>query len=198
MKLLNIKFISLWVLALLGAADLHAADEVDNSSSWSGHVSGYVGRKSLDGVDWDHLDYQLSLGIIADFKKDSWPVSIAIDSIASGDVYKIGYLENTSTSWTHYLGVRKVFELENSKFQPYVGSGITFVDTSLEFSNGSDKIKESKTTNGTWLGVGTYYSINKHLVAGFDVRYSDTEAKLFDVNREVGGFNAGFTLGYQW
>ena len=65
------------------------------SNGWTGNVSGYLGHKSVDNDDWPNLDSQVSVGVISDFRKQSWPVSIAVDLIFSADIHESGVIKDT-------------------------------------------------------------------------------------------------------
>ncbi len=177
------------------ADDLQA---VEIETGWTGNVSGYLGHKSVDDDDWPNLDSQTSVGVISDFRKHSWPVSIAADLIFAGEDHKIGANEKTGGTMELHLGARKVFALENSSFSPYVGGGLAIVYATLENENAGVTIDDDDTRLGAWIGAGTYYAVTPSFNLGLDVRYSKAEVTLFDKDREAGGFNVGITAGYHW
>ena len=183
------------------AYDIHAndiiADEA-NADDWTGNVSAYVGHKSVDEDDWPNLDSQRSVGVISDFRKQSWPVSIAADLIFAGDDHRNGGSEDTGGTMEMHLGARKVFSLGDSSFSPYVGGGVAIVFASLEREVAGVTVDDDETALGVWIGAGVYYAITPHFNLGLDVRYSKAEATLFDVDRKAGGLNAGLTIGYHW
>lgn len=168
------------------------------TDGWTGNVSGYVGHKSVDDKDWPNLDSQASVGVISDFGKRSWPVSIAADLLFAGTVHESGVNEDTGGTMEIHLGARKIFTLENSSFRPYLGGGVALVDAMLENENAGVKVDDDDTTVGAWIGAGTYYAITPSFNIGLDVRYSKAEVTLFDKERETGGLHAGITAGYHW
>ena len=168
------------------------------TDGWTGNVSGYVGHKSVDDKDWPNLDSQASVGVISDFGKRSWPVSIAADLLFAGTVHESGVNEDTGGTMEIHLGARKIFTLENSSFRPYVGGGVALIDAILENENAGVKVDDDDTTVGAWIGAGTYYAITPSFNIGLDVRYSKAEVTLFDKERETGGLHAGITAGYHW
>ena len=174
----------------------HADDTQANS--WTGNISAYVGQKSVDDEDWPNLDSQTSVGVISDFRKQSWPVSIAADLIFSADVHESGVEEDTGGTAEAHLGARKIFTLDNSSFRPYVGGGVALVTALLENENAGVTIDEDDRAVGAWVGAGTYYAVTPSFNIGLDVRYSKAEVTLFDKEREAGGLNAGITAGYHW
>lgn len=183
------------------AYDIHAddilADEAQ-ADDWTGNVSAYLGHKSVDDDDWPNLDSQRSVGVISDFRKQSWPVSIAADLIFAGDVHKNGESEDTGGTMEVHLGARKVFSLDNSSFSPYVGGGVAIVTASLEHESAGVTLDDDETSLGVWIGAGAYYAVTPRFNVGLDVRYSKAEVNLFDIDRKAGGVNVGLTLGYHW
>ena len=188
-------------MSVAHAYDIHAndilADEAQ-ADDWTGNVSAYLGHKSVDDDDWPSLDSQRSVGVISDFRKQSWPVSIAADLIFAGDVHKNGEREDTGGTMEMHLGARKVFTLNNSSLSPYVGGGVAIVAASLEREIAGVTVDDDETALGVWIGAGAYYAVTPHFILGLDVRYSKAEATLFDIDRKTGGMNVGLTLGYHW
>ena len=178
-------------------ADDIVADEAQ-ADNWTGNVSAYLGHKSVDDDDWPNLDSQRSAGVISDFRKQSWPVSIAADLIFAGDVHKSDESEDTGGTMEMHLGVRKVFTLDNSSLSPYVGGGVAIVSASLEHESAGVTVDDDETAVGAWIGAGAYYAVTPSFSLGLDVRYSKAEATLFDIDRKVGGLNVGLTVGYHW
>jgi len=168
------------------------------TDGWTGNVSGYLGHKTVDDNDWPNLDSQASVGVISDFGKQSWPVSIAADLLFAGTVHESGVNKDTGGTMEIHLGARKIFTLQNSSFRPYVGGGVALVSAMLENENAGVVVEDDDTATGAWVGVGTYYAVTPSFNIGVDVRYSKAEVTIFDKEREAGGLNAGITAGYHW
>ena len=184
---------------LLTSLSMAHADAATGTNNFSGNISGYLGQKSLDDNDWDNLDRQGSLGMIFDFKKQSWPVSIALDVIISGNEDKDDGIKTEAGSLEAHIGVRKIFEISNSSMQPYIGGGIAIIGTSIRNRSGGSTIsKDDETATGVWIGGGMYYAATRSLHVGLDLRYSEAEVEIFDEDREVGGIYTGVTVGYHW
>ena len=184
---------------LLTSLSLAHADEATGSDNFTGNISGYIGQKSLDDKDWDKLDRQESLGMIFDFKKQSWPVSIVLDVFVSGDEDKDGGIKTEGGTLETDIGVRKIFELSGSSIRPYIGGGIAIIGATVENSSGGSITSEDDdTATGAWIGGGMYYAATESLNIGLDLRYSEAEVTLFDEDREAGGFRTGVTVGYHW
>jgi opacity protein-like surface antigen len=174
--------------------------QVDDAQAdgWTGNVSGYLGRKFADADDWPNLDSQRSAGVIFDFRKQSWPVSIAADFISAAAIHKSGASEFTAGTVEMHLGARKIFVLENTSLRPYVGGGIAIVSATLENEHAGVTVDDKETAVGAWIGGGAYYAVTPHFNLGLDVRYSKAEVTLFDKDRQAGGLNVGITAGYHW
>ncbi len=184
---------------LLTSLSLAHADDATGSNNFTGNVSGYIGQKSLDDKDWGELDSQGTLGMMLDFKKQSWPVSIALDVFVSGAEDKDGSITTDGGTLETDIGVRKIFELSGSSIQPYIGGGIAIIGATVKSSSGgSITSKDDDTATGAWIGGGMYYAATQSLIIGLDLRYSEAEVTLFDEDREAGGFRTGVTVGYHW
>ena len=187
---------ALSTLLFMAIPAAHADDT--QADGWTGHVSGYVGYKSVDDKDWPELDSQGSVGVISDFGKQSWPVSIAADLLFAGTDHESGANKDTGGTMEIHLGARKIFTLQNSSFRPYVGGGAALVSAMLENENAGVAVEDDDTAVGAWVGAGTYYAVTPSFNIGVDVRYSIAEVTLFNQEREAGGVNAGLTAGYHW
>lgn len=187
----TIKNTALSALLLLANPTAHADD-------WTGNVSGYLGQKSLDDKGWGKQDQHSSLGVLFDFKQQSWPLSIAADIIVSADVDEIGSQKDVAGAIETHLGVRKIFELSNSKISPYLDGGLAIIGVGLENTSAGVTTTQDDTGTGTWIGTGMYIAMTPHFNLGVDVRYSEAEVSFSGVDREAGGIHAGFTAGYHW
>ena len=58
---------------------LFLTSSMTNADELSSHVSGFIGLKTMDSSGWPDLDTHFALGVIFNIKKDSWPISIALD-----------------------------------------------------------------------------------------------------------------------
>jgi len=170
-----------------------------NADELSGHINGYIGMKFMDSSDWgDHLDTHFSMGFISDIKKDSWPISIALDLVDTGDKHEHDGMEDLGHTTEYQLGIRKIFMNQHSKIQPYIGGGVSFMYAEQEFEENNITMKQDDRDVGGWLGAGMYYEISPKFVLGLDVRYSHGEVILFDKERDAGGIHTGVTGGFQF
>ncbi|MEH6473550.1 MAG: outer membrane beta-barrel protein [Halopseudomonas sp.] len=172
--------------------------EVSQADDWTGHISGYLGQKQLDDADWSPLEKQLSLGVIFDIKRESWPVSIAYDIIGSADVHESGALKNEAYTVEHHLGIRKIFDITGTSVTPYVGGGVALIDTEIKNRSATTHTTESDDSTGLWVGGGVYVPITSNVNLGVDVRYSQADVTFANVDRKAGGMHWGITTGYAW
>ena len=163
------------------------ADEYD------GNVRLAFGTKRLDN-DWNTLDRQNEIGAIFDVKKTSWPVSIALDLFFSGEDKNVPGAERGSTFEQH-LGVRKIWAINDSKFHPYLGGGVAFIQADYEVIDSS---KEEGSGVGGWVGAGVDWHLSKSMSLGVDVRYSKADVTINNDDVNAGGLHSVLTLGYRW
>lgn len=180
------------VMLLFLTTSMTIADE------WSGHIGGFIGLKALKSSDWPDLDIHNSLGVIFDIKKDTWPISIALDVIDTGGKHNHDGLEDLGHSTEFHLGVRKIIMNPHSKVLPYIGGGVSFMSAEMELQANNTTMTQDDSDVGVWVGAGMYYAINPEFVLGFDARYSQGDVILFDKERDAGGIFAGATVGYQF
>ena len=180
------------IMLLLGTSSITNADE------FSGHIGGVIGIKTMNSSDWPDLDKHFSIGIIFDFKKESWPISIALDTMDTGDKHKHAGMEDLGHSTEHHLGIRKIFNNQHSKIQPYFGGGVSFIYAEQEIEANNITTTQDDRDVGAWLGGGMYYEINAEFLLGVDMRYSNGKVTLFNKKRDAGGIFFGITASYQF
>ena len=185
------KTICLAILLLI-TTSLTSADE------FSGHISGYLGLKTLNSSDWPDLDKHFAMGVFFDIKRDSWPISIALDILDTGAKHDHDGMEDLGHTTELHLGIRKIFSNQQKSIQPYLGAGISFMYAELEFEVNNVTEKQDDGDTGVWLGAGMYYEFNSRFTLGLDVRYSYGEVVLFNKERNAGGIFGGITGGYHF
>ena len=163
------------------------------ADDYDGNVRVAFGQKRLDN-DWSILDRQNEIAMIFDMKQSSWPVSIAFDVFFSGEDKNIQGTEKGSTSEQH-LGVRKIWTINDSKFHPYLGAGIAFIQADYEVV-GSEKDDDGGV--GAWIGAGVDWHLSPKISLGVDIRYSQADVTIFDNDIDAGGLHTLMTLGYRW
>ena len=186
-----LKNFALTMLLLLTVSMTHA-DEL------SGHISGFIGGKLLNNSDWPDLDKHFAMGVIFDIKKYSWPISIALDILDTGGKHDHEGMTDLGHSTEYHLGVRKYIINQDSKIQPYIGGGVSFMYAEQEYEVNNMTVTQDDRGVGSWFGAGMYYEINPRFVLGLDVRYSQGEVTLFNKERDAGGVYAGITGGLQF
>ena len=163
----------------------------------TGNVNFFLGQKTLDKNDWEPFEEQGEFGVLVDFKQESWPVSIAIDLLASLDEHTISGIETDASTSEFDIGVRKIWEVAGSSIRPFVGGGLAFINAEIEATNVvSVSVDDSGT--GIWLNGGVYWTLGQHFNLGLQARYSKAEVTLAGIDGEAGGTHAGIMLGYHW
>jgi hypothetical protein len=99
---------SYWTLKIFAMAMLLLmTTSVANADEWSGHLSFSIGLKTLNSDDWPNLNTHFSMGFISDIKKDSWPISIALDTMDTGGLYEHDGVTDMGHTTEHHIGVRR-------------------------------------------------------------------------------------------
>ncbi len=163
-------------------------------SDWSGNINFILGAKALED-EWIPAEDQGEFGIEVDFKRQSWPVSIAIDLLgASGESTLLGIDFESKTSELNF-GVRKIWD-QSPHVRPFIGGGISFISGEFEFSTFG--ISEDDSAMGLWFGGGVYWTLTEHFNLGLELKSSSAEITLFGVDVNAGGGHFGFLIGYHW
>ena len=192
-----------FVLAILPALALTVGSSA-HADHWIGHTSLMMGSKSIPEDDWAKNDEHGVIGVITDFRHNSWPVSIAVDLFGTGsEQKKNGDSFDTYTAEMH-LGARKVFEIGNG-FQPYVGGGVALINVLQESEIDDAKREDEDDIAAGWVSIGTYYSLTDSITLGADLRYVGGSAELDNIYPQTGsrdidlaGTMGGLSIGYQW
>lgn len=193
----NYKVIAL-LAALLPTAHVYAEAPLQNN--WTGHVGGYLGKKTLKDSDWAQQDKHSSVALLVDIKRQHWPVSLAIDLFGTGDDDKHGASKKESYTAEAHIGLRKIFDFSNPDcdLKPYVGGGVTLAFAESKDHSSGSELKHDDTGHGYWLGVGSFMEVSENFSVGLDLRYSKADLDLADSNQEVGGTHINLGAVYHW
>jgi len=184
----SIAMVSLMILIFISSTQSWATD------SWTGNVNFTLGAKALDEDDWEPVDEHTEVGIHVDFRKQDWPVNIAISLLASvsEEEYVAGYKVESSTSELRF-GIKKIWE-PTPTMRPFLGIGLGLINAELDIE-GYD-IDDS--TLGFWLTGGIYWTINNSFNLGFELGFSQGEVEAEGYDANAGGGHAALLLGYHW
>ncbi|MBI5440897.1 MAG: outer membrane beta-barrel protein [Deltaproteobacteria bacterium] len=184
------------------------------AQAWTGNLNAVIGQRLLDN-DWDPVDDQLQLSLEADFRQQSWPVSLAVgisyswkDDSASenvGGVIVDGDFE--AKLWEFDLGVKKIYDTYGLPVNPFVGVGLAVISARVEadatgnFGGVIVRAKDDDTDTGfgAWLSAGAYATIARNWNLGVQVKYTAMEKlDLLDENVKSSSFQWGALVGYRW
>jgi opacity protein-like surface antigen len=173
------------------------------AQSWTGNVNVFLGAKNLDSDDWAPADDHGEVGLLVDFKRDTWPVSVAIDLLnSSGDDTAFdpftGVAFDFEAETTELnVGVRKIWD-QSAYIRPYVGGGLAVIKAEAKASAFGAAFSEDDSSPGFWLNGGVYWTLAKAFNLGLDLRYSKAEVTIAGVDADAGGTHFGLLLGYHW
>ena len=181
------------VTFLVIACFLFSIPKLAICADWTGNLNVLLGSKVLDEDQWEPADEQSEFGIEVDFKKQSWPVSIAIDFLsASGEGTLWGIKAESETSELN-VGVRKIWD-KSPHVRPFIGGGIAFITG--EFS--AFGLSEDDSATGFWIGGGVYWTLAEHFNIGLEAKSSSANVTLFGVEADAGGGHFGVLAGFHW
>jgi hypothetical protein len=187
-----------WTLKSIAIAVLFLlTTSMTNAGGATGHINGLIGLKTMSSSDWPDLDTHFAMGVMFDIKNDPWPISIALDLLDTGDKNEHDGVEDLGHTTELDLGIRKIFK-QDSRLQPYIGGGVSFLYAELEYQEANETTTEDDRGVGGWLGAGLYVEVVPRFVLGLDLRYSNGEVVLFDQDRNAGGFSTGVVIGYRF
>jgi hypothetical protein len=169
-----------------------------HSHGYTGNFSLFVGQKSLDSEDWAPIDDQATLGLLADFKHNSWPVSLAIDYLGSYDEAMELGLQYEAITTELGVGVRKYWETPGSSLRPYIGAGLAYIYAEARGSGFGAVPDGSDHSPGFLLNGGIFWTLGDCINVGLGLRYSNAEVTIFDVKVDAGGTSAGLIFGCHW
>lgn len=173
------------------------------AKEWTGNANVFLGSKALDEDDWKPADEHGEFGVLIDFRKQEWPVNIAIDILHSegdGSAYEplSGLFIDMDAETTEINpGVRKIWE-PGATVRPYVGGGLAFISADASLSALGITVSDNDDAVGFWINGGVYWTLGTSFNIGIDLRYSHAKVTLFDVDAEAGGGHAGLLIGYHW
>ena len=193
-----------YIIAVLALVPfLLSASVASAQNQWTGNINVFFGQKNLDKDDWEPVEEQSEFGIEVDFRKKDWPVNIAIDVLVSSDDQSIiepffGQVDVEGKTTEFNIGIRKIWD-EFSSVRPFIGGGLSFIRAEFEGTiPGLGSASDSDTGVGIWLGGGVYFTLGEHFNLGVELKYSDADVTLFDVDAAAGGTHYGLLAGYHW
>jgi hypothetical protein len=173
------------------------------AQDWTGNVNAFLGSKALDEDDWKPAEDHSEFGILVDFRKKEWPVSIAIDFFHSEgdgsayDPFSGLFIDMDGETTELNAGIRKIWE-QHANIRPYIGGGVALISAEVSGSSMGFTISDDDNAVGFWINGGVYWTIGTSFNIGLDLRYSKAEVTVVGVDAEAGGGHAGLLLGYHW
>lgn len=167
----------------------------------TGDVNFVLGQKWLDPDDWAPVENQSEFAVNASWGHEAWDIHIATDFSYSRDRWEfdppIGSpLETTLSTWELSVGYRKIWETRN--IRSFIGGGFALINAKAEVEAGGVTVSEDGSSVGPWVAGGVFWRLGSRFNIGFEERYSHAKVKIFDVDKQVGGFHVGLLLGWGW
>ena len=192
-----------YIIAVLALVPfLLSASVATAQDQWTGNIDMFLGQKNLDKDDWEPVEEQGEFGIEVDFREKDWPVNIAIDVLASSDDQSIidpffGQVDLEGKTTEFNIGIRKIWD--ESSVRPFIGGGLSYIRAEAKVTiPGIGSNSESDTGVGIWLGGGVYFTLGEHFNLGVELKYSDANVTIADVDVAAGGTHFGLLAGYHW
>jgi hypothetical protein len=182
---------------------LSVVPATSHAQSWTGNVNVFLGAKSLDSDDWAPADDHGEVGLLVDFKKDTWPVSMAIDLLNSSsedtdiDPFTGIAFDFEAETTELNVGVRKIWD-QSTYIRPYLGGGLAVIKAEVKASAFGASFSDDDNSLGIWLNGGVYWTLARVFNLGLDLRYSKAEVTIAGVDADAGGTHVGLLLGYHW
>ena len=176
----------------LASAPISAKQE----NEWDNRVSVLLGYKNLKSNNFEESN-QKAIGIEFDVKKKSWPVSIAVDLLGSGEKTSISGGKVEEVTGGIHLGVRKHW-MFTSNVETYLGGGVNYeIGEIKEKTNGASTTLDDNRL-GIWFSGGVNWKFRNGFILGSEVRHTN-EVDYFSTGTiQPGGLYYGVTLGYSF
>lgn len=175
----------------------------DFRHGWTGNLNLGVGLKFMDEDEWAATSKQKELRVAFDIRQRRWPINIAFDFMysMSEDVYTWSesdqdWLGYSQTSYELNAGVRKIFDQKLYSMRPFVGGGLGYISTSLDFAALRDTFE--KGTLGAWAEGGVYWELERHFNIGAEFLWSWAEIPVLAEVANAGGKHFEMIVGYHW
>jgi hypothetical protein len=170
---------------------------------WTGNFNLGVGLKFLDEDEWAATSQQKEMRAALDFRQRRWPINIACDFMysMSEDVYTYvessdSYVLYNQTSAELNAGVRKIFDQKLYSMRPFVGGGLGYITTSIDFAEVVSNFQEG--TMGAWAEGGVYWELERHFNLGAEVLWSWAKIPVRLTEANAGGKHFEMIVGYHW
>lgn len=168
------------------------------AQDWQKEISLALGSKDLRDKGWQPHDEQDAIGVLMDFRKQEWPVSLTLDLFGAGKEVKQTGSRYEATTGEAHLGLRRRLLGYEADFSPYLGGGLALMTAEEKISSGTNLIRSDVRKTGYWVGAGLDYRLTSRLSLGLDWRYSSADARMLQKERDLGGEMFSVRLGYRW
>lgn len=166
--------------------------------AWAKTGNIFLGAKKLSKDDWSPVSTQGEIGLLMDFRKQYWPLAIAVDLLYSTGDGTYDMFDFKADIAELNVGVRKRWDWHYQSC-PYLGGGLAVAHASESIGTiGYSSLDGSGNAVGFWVNGGVSWKLYKVYNMGLDLRYSWAEVTLFENAVNAGGAHAGLFLGREW
>lgn len=163
-----------------------------------GNVNGTIGSRSLDEDEWEPLDRQPTIGVLADFQIGQTPLYIATGFQVSADDDEVAPGVDATAAVVDLSAGLKLMSTQGV-LRPYVGLGIASVGVAVELDGAGVDEDDDDQSFGAYFGGGAILRIGRHFNLGADLRWiRGTDIELFEAETDADSFVASVLIGYGW
>jgi opacity protein-like surface antigen len=170
-----------------------------SGNEWTSSIRVAFGLKALDEDLWFPSDIQDEISLLIDLGRKDWPVRLAVDfhygSVTSEVTDGSEPLDFETSSAELNLGLRYYYPL--GKVVSLTMSGglcVGWAEAALEGEG--NRISESDSGLGYWLGWGFEFNLTAGLTIGLEFGVSDYDIEILDFSGNAGGDRIGFWIGW--
>ncbi|MBU1171349.1 MAG: outer membrane beta-barrel protein [Proteobacteria bacterium] len=169
----------------------------------SNNINLMLGQKQLESDDWESpYDEQGEFGILCDFRGENWPVSLALEFLGSAKDDTEDGLTVTGSTTEICIGLKKIWETDNTRVRPFVGFGLASITAKIEGEYEGITASTEETGVGFYISGGVLFTLTEHFNLGFIARFSKAnvtfENQYVESDIEAGGSHAGILVGFHW
>jgi hypothetical protein len=188
------KIIAAGLTLILASCSAVAPAEQVGSSARDNRISLYLGQRNLDEDDYSPVDEQPTFGVEFAHESAGSPVGFEVGIMGSKDDGSDSGFDLEASTRELYAGVKKTFG--SDVVRPYVGGGLSFINSKVEVSGVGD---DDDSSLAAYLHGGVGFQVSDAIVLGVDLRFlfgSDITLAGFDTDADYAQLAVFFGFGF--